>query len=291
MVSKTSAFGLRQYSPIEVLNDDELMPVLQSALLTICKELRLGEPESQYFVDEVWKGEWPQTVLELEERLQHTVSSLVSPQVMREALDRRALLISEQVAPYIVGDSLLDIGSGDGMVSWLLRERVSRIVLTDVHHYLDPRINLQMHNYCQGQPLLVDDTFDTCMLLTVLHHAEDPEGLLCETRRVCRNRAIVIESVYGVPPDPQGNKVISLMDFERQRKYATFIDWLYNRVFHDGVPVPYNFNTPRGWRKLFTAKGWSIFREIDLGIDQPLVPEYHFLFVLETVESSPHEIN
>lgn len=281
MTSKTSVFGLPQYSPIEVLNDDRLKPVLQSALKTICEELKLSENEARFLASELWVAERPRTVLEFEERLQGIVSSVVSPQIMRQALEKRSQLITEQIAPYVIGDSLLDIGCGDGLVAWNLRERFYQILLIDVHDYLAPEVNLPMLDYCDGQSLPIDHAFDTCLLLTVLHHAENPDELLRETRRVCRQRAIVIESIYGVLPASTGIPEMSLLNNELQRMYATFIDWLYNRVFHDGVPVPYNFNTPSGWCQLFMTTGWSIIKEADLGIDQPLVPEYHFLFVLE----------
>src|SRR5438270_12406687 len=129
MTMKTSTFGHRLYSPVDVLGDEVLEPVLKSSLLTICGELRLGRAQTQHLLNEVWGRERPHTLLDFEKRLQLTVSELVPAEVMRAALDKRADLITNQVTPYVVGESLLDIGCGDGMVAWQLRSRMNKVVM------------------------------------------------------------------------------------------------------------------------------------------------------------------
>jgi hypothetical protein len=88
--------------------------------------------------------------------------------------------------------------------------------------------------------------------------------------------------VYGIERIAPGTvSFLTELDREGQRKYATFVDWLYNRVFHDGVSVPYNYNTPQGWKRLLEDMGWCVKEIVDLGMDQPIVPEHHVLFVLD----------
>ena len=107
--------------------------------------------------------------------------------------------------------------------------------------------------------------FDSSMLLMVLHHADSPLRLLEEAIRVTKNNIYIIESVYF-------NK--------EHRQLDAILDWQYNRVFVDGINCPYNFQTPSGWDETFANYPVKLEKTVDLGIDLPLVPEYHWLFVL-----------
>jgi ABC-type sugar transport system ATPase subunit len=275
-----SAFGHPVFSPIQVLEDTVLSEVLKPTFLNICGELETSSEGALWLTKRIWQRS--NVPLEtFEHRLQNDVNSVVPPGRLQGALERRSRNIADQVRPFIVGKSMADIGSGDGLVAWYLRDSMQDIVLTDVHSYMDERVDFPFYSYTEGQPLPLPEV-DTALLLTVLHHAEDPVHLLNETRRITRVRAIIIESVFGVSNAIDGPaSVLRGLDDQRQLKYQTFLDWVYNRVFHDGVPVPFNFNTPEAWRNVFEKTGWEIEHMIDLGIDQPIVPEHHFLFVLK----------
>ncbi len=276
-----SVFGHRVYSPTEVLHDSALTNVLKTTFLDICREIDIAKSDAMRLTSELWKRS-DNTLLQFEEQLQQCVNSIVPPARLQSALWRRSQIIAEQVRPFVVGSSLADIGCGDGLVAWCLKANVESIVLTDVHSYLDERIQFPFYGYSEGLPLPLTERVDTSLLLTVLHHSEDPIKLLKETKGITRHRAIVIESVFGVANDTATPKsVLRTLDLERQLKYQTFLDWLYNRVFHDGVPVPFNFNTPAAWLQVFRDTGWEVEQAIDLGVDQAIVPEHHFLFVLK----------
>jgi ABC-type Fe3+/spermidine/putrescine transport system ATPase subunit/ubiquinone/menaquinone biosynthesis C-methylase UbiE len=279
---KQSAFGHAVYSPIEVLSDQPLSDVLKPTFIDICAELGVQSFEAHRLAEKIWAKNVP-PLLEFEDQLQRDINSIVPEGRLQSALERRSIRIAEEVKPFLVGDTLADIGCGDGIVAWHLQRFARKILLTDVEEYLDPRITFPFSGYTEGHPLPLDESMDTSLLLTVLHHAEDPLRLLRETKRITKTRVIVIESVFGVSKDKEKPKsILRSLTIERQLKYQTFLDWLYNRVFHDGVPVPYNFNTPEAWRKIFEEMGWEIEQMIDLGVDQPIVPEHHFLFVLNT---------
>ena len=111
-----------------------------------------------------------------------------------------------------------------------------------------------------------DKSFDTTLLLTVLHHAAEPLSVLLEAKRVTRGKIIVLESIY--------------FD-ENHRKVNTFFDWFWNRVLHQNINTPFNFNSPKGWEEVFTENGLTVEYSIDLGVDQPTVPEHHWLYVLK----------
>jgi hypothetical protein len=97
-----------------------------------------------------------------------------------------------------------------------------------------------------------------------------------------RKRLIIIESVVGVhKAEPPVRYDLANASDENQIAYAAFVDWFYNRVLHDDVPVPYNFTTPERWQSTFLQHGMHLAHTIYLGQDIDIGPEYHVLFVLE----------
>ena len=105
-------------------------------------------------------------------------------------------------------------------------------------------------------------------------------------------RVLVIESVYGVDgkqlPAEMQKKITEYLSLsaEQQRIVNVFFDHFYNRIISYNpnpatkVNVPFNFNTPENWQKLFAQQGLEQERVVHLGLDQPLAPEYHTLHVL-----------
>ena len=93
------------------------------------------------------------------------------------------------------GDRILDIGSGSGSVTFLLRQRAIHTTPLDVEDrsfadHLSPTLY-------EGRriPFAVDD-FDAALLLTVLHHTSNPDQILREASRVAR-RIVITEDVYN----------------------------------------------------------------------------------------------
>jgi SAM-dependent methyltransferase len=155
--------------------------------------------------------------------------------------------------------------------------------------------DVYMHNHIQEiglpfYPITADGTiaaskqYDTTLLLTVLHHADDPIKTLQEAKRLTKEdgRIIIIESVYGITDQTPFGK----LSVEKQRLTNIFFDHFYNRVVHYSknkehkVNVPFNFSTAEGWRRIFESQGLEQIAYEALGIDQPIVPEYHTLHVL-----------
>jgi len=210
------------------------------------------------------------------------------------SLQGRAETIFGQIHNHIVGDCVLDLGCGDGQVGRLIADRLGkRVWLADVMDYhasglaggsgqggaqagketgLADKImcyneNKPSFRLFDGRTLpFPDKSMDTTLVLTVFHHADDPLRVLQESMRVTRKRILVIESIYLNETDRQVN---------------IFQDWFYNRVLHEGVNVPLNFQSPEGWKKTFQRHGLKIVESLDLGIDQPTVPEHHWLYVLD----------
>ena len=89
---------------------------------------------------------------------------------------------------------ILDIGSGNGGVGFLLKERGCDIECCDIadSSYFE---SVPITVFQSGQLPYSDNQFDTGLLLTVLHHTAHPEAVLQEANRVCR-QLIIIEDIY-----------------------------------------------------------------------------------------------
>lgn len=201
---------------------------------------------------------------------------------MDETLTQRATIISKQIIQFLAGDSLLDIGCGNGLITDLIRQHFNRIQCLDVVRYMPASLKLPFLLYKDGEPLPIDNTFDTVLLLTVLHHSNNPIELLKMAWAATTKRLIIIESVVGVhKAEPHVRYDLAGASDENQIAYAAFVDWFYNRVLHDDVPVPYNFTTPERWQSTFLQHGMRLLTTMHLGQDIDIGPEYHVLFVLE----------
>jgi SAM-dependent methyltransferase len=205
-------------------------------------------------------------------------------------LDDRSTLIYGQIKSWITGDSILDFGCGDGKVGWKIKQASPQmnVDLYDVMSYIDPTVHLDGHIGPRNNSAGLKNAYDITLLLTVLHHCSDPRQVLEDVIRRTRKRLIIIESVFGVQHDRR-NMSSNLLPIEQefvsapphvQFMYAEFIDWFYNRVVHQEVNVPFNYDTPAGWSEQLSRYGTVVSTEM-LGIDQPLVPEYHLLLVVD----------
>lgn len=209
-----------------------------------------------------------------------------------QKLTDRAWVIHSQVASWIVGDDICDLGCGDGKVGKLIASDGKNVTLADVYqhpHIVDTGLPFSLFSQSDSVPL-AENSVDTTLLLTVLHHADNPVALLKEGIRITRprGRVILIESVFGITPEQAaGVKAESFgaLSFEEQRLANIFFDHLYNRLIHfssnpaNKVNVPFNFSTPEKWASLLAQCGAPQIQLELLGIDQPAVPEFHTLHV------------
>jgi SAM-dependent methyltransferase len=136
------------------------------------------------------------------------------------------------------GERILDVGAGNCVLSQELRRRGYDVVPLDLENlsFFDEIIPLLYDGATLPFP---DDSFDVALIITVLHHAREPNTLLAEARRVAR-RLIVIEEIYDSA-------------FE---KYATYaIDSLFNLQFFDH---PRSNKPDAGWRRAFHDLGLDV---------------------------------
>ncbi|RMF55023.1 class I SAM-dependent methyltransferase [Candidatus Woesearchaeota archaeon] len=135
-------------------------------------------------------------------------------------------------------DNILDIGSGYGAVSWLLRKQGYKVTPLDVKNKsCTKEIRPIIYN---GRKIpFKDKSFDVALLITVLHHTKNPEEVLKEARRVAK-RLIVMEETYS----------------NIFQKYVTFIiDSLVNFEF---LGHPHTNKTDAEWRRTFRNMGLEV---------------------------------
>lgn len=146
----------------------------------------------------------------------------------------------ETVLPHIHGNTI-DIGSGNGMVAFYLQNKGYQMTALDVADLsIHPKIKTIVYD---GEKMPFENQqFDTGLILTVLHHTNDPFVVLQEAQRVCK-KLIIIEDIYT-------NVVQQYMTY--------FMDTLVN-LGHSNMTYQ-NKNDPE-WKTTFKQLGLKVVFE------------------------------
>jgi len=286
---KINQWDHRIPTPQSAMLDDVLLPHITRYLSKVLALFGLTDDAVQRFVNCAGQiANKEDDTLAYERELKRQLTGQKKAAKEDEALTHRAKIIYDEIKEYLVGDSLLDIGCGNGKISNLARHKFKRIQLIDVVRYVPAALNLQFLEYKEGNPLPTDEKFDTVLLLTVLHHSMEPLELLKQAWQATRRRLIIIESVVGIHQvKPSVRYDLANLSDQNQIAFAAFVDWFYNRVLHDDVPVPYNFTTVENWQSIFLQYKMNLIKTVDFGQDIEIGPEYHVLFVLEKDNAAP----
>jgi len=204
------------------------------------------------------------------------VEDILRKFVRKHANNKKSLKISDyerakrafkKIKEYIAGDKILDLGAGNGLIAQEIRNKMNKeVILVDVVDYNYTDLPLMLYSQNNKIPLSEEEV-DTTILYTVLHHANDPEHIIKEASRVTKKRIIIKEA--------------SIRE-ENLRMTNSFFDWFYNRVIGDeDINVPLNFLTVEDWEKLLNRYGFDIIKTEYVGIDEPLVPEFHVFIIAD----------
>lgn len=159
-----------------------------------------------------------------------------------ENQNKRDLEIVKKILPYLTTkDRILDIGSGSCRVCYYLQQKGFSITALDIKN--KSQVSSISPIIYDGKKLpFSDNSFDVSLLITVLHHTQDPVTVLKEAKRVSK-RIIVMEDLYeGI-----------------FQKYATFLmDSIYNLEFFNH---PHNNMTEAQWKKIFTEFDLHLINE------------------------------
>jgi SAM-dependent methyltransferase len=153
--------------------------------------------------------------------------------------------ISEKLAcvtPFLQkGDKVVDIGCGNARLAYELKQKGFDICLLDVANLSDfsdftPLV------YNGNQMPFEDKKFDKALLITVLHHTENPLEVLRETKRIAKE-IIIIEDIYR-------------NIFQQYLTY--FMDTLVNFGFSN---MTYQNRNDAEWKHVFSALSLKIQAE------------------------------
>ncbi|NIO86354.1 MAG: methyltransferase domain-containing protein [Candidatus Aminicenantes bacterium] len=297
-----NAWGSKVYGVKDVLQDKGVEKGIREIFSSVLTNLGISNQGANGIVDDCLKlAKNYSHIFSYEKQAREILNKKGVPEKIPERLGERAKIMYEQIEPYILENSVLDLGCGDGRVGELLynnHDKVKRVELADV--YRNENIDnvespdLRFHKFGENEDVpFRTDEFDNTLNLTVFHHSRYPLKTIRESRRVTRpgGRVIAIESVYGVSePGSCGESVHTAKNYlsltpEQQRLVNIFFDHFYNRIVHYKkipgmkVKIPFNFMTPEGWNQILEKNGFEIEDCINLGLDQPIVPEYHTLHV------------
>lgn len=281
-MNKKNFFGEPIWSIAEIIRDKDVFIRISDRVRILLSKFGSSEDVFIQLLAKFQDIDGYNSIIEFENHLHDFLTREINQSIFSNSIKERSLIIYDQVKSYIAGDSLLDIGCGDGEVSLLLKDTVREIYLCDIFDYRNKEIPFPFYLIRDVDEWTIPVKADTSLLLTVMHHSHNPLSLLRNALNCTKKRIIIIESVINISKDkiPAENWFITFSD-EQQRKYACFWDWFYNRVIHTGVQVPHNYLSPEGWIRLLNSFGWAAKYETDLGIDQALVPEYHYLIVAD----------
>lgn len=146
---------------------------------------------------------------------------------------RRAQIKYDRITPFLSGGTYLDIGCGNGALTYLLQSSNYKVQAADiVDKSLFPTVAVTLFD---GKTLpFQDNAFDGILLITVLHHAKEVETLLLEARRVAKGQIIIMEDIYT-------NNI---------QKWLTYqMDSIVNGEWKGH---PHNNKTHTGWMDTFT---------------------------------------
>lgn len=132
---------------------------------------------------------------------------------------------------------ILDLGGGWGFYAESLKKRGHEHLILDV---VQPGYQKAPVVLYDGSKIpFPDQSFDVAILVTMLHHVDDPVALLREVHRVTRKRVVVVEDLYH---------------HALGRFWTICRDRLLNMEF---MNHPHQFRKHEDWLKLFKAQGFA----------------------------------
>ncbi|MCA9372845.1 class I SAM-dependent methyltransferase [Candidatus Woesebacteria bacterium] len=174
----------------------------------------------------------------------------------------RLSVLENRLVAYL-GDTkkLLDLGSSNGkLVSLLAKKQSFEVIGVDTH--ILPETFIEIKKYDGRKLPFPNNSFDTVLIVDVLHHDEDPAKILQEAKRVAKKQIIIKDHFWQ-------NKIDFL--------WLKIADFTGNIPY--GVACPYNYLTLEKWDQLFGSLSLTKVRSERFRF-LPLDPCRHVIFAL-----------
>ncbi len=155
---------------------------------------------------------------------------------------RRTDVLAGGLAELLPRDaSVLDVGTGDGLIARKVLDRRPDLALRAVEVLVRPDQHVPVEPFDGTTLPYADGSFDAVMLVDVLHHADDPAALLAEARRASRG-------------------VVVLKDVMAEGFLSTETLHLMERLANTahGISIPDTFWSRREWDGAFARLGLAV---------------------------------
>ena len=177
-----------------------------------------------------------------------------------------APMVLNDIGPFLkTGENVLDIGAGVGWPGELISKKKGvSVQLLDVEDFNQSELPLMVYD---GKNIpFPDNSFDSSLLVFVLHHCKDPLLVLKDAIRVTKKRIIIHEDTYT---SSFGRVLVCANDFISNSPFL-----LTNPL---KMNMPYNYRKVADWEKVFQDLGLRVVskRETTHFMTK------HVLFVLE----------
>ncbi len=149
---------------------------------------------------------------------------------------RKANIIWRKIEKYLKGKSVLDVGMGSGSITYFLKSKKFEVTSVDVKN-LSIYEDLKPVLYGGDTMPFKNNSFETAVIVHVLHHCDDGEKVLKEARRVAK-RVIFIEDTY-----------------------RNWFEWLVVSVsdaINNGELWLHKYRTVAEWKKIIKRNNWKV---------------------------------
>lgn len=153
--------------------------------------------------------------------------------VIRNSKWKRDILL-----PYLLEkEKVLDFGCGDLALAKSLKRKVKSLSISGVDVVNFPnQSGIPFYTYDGKKLPFHNNSFDTVIAFYVLHHCDSAEVSFKECLRVAKKRVLIVESL------PRNS-------FEMP--FVKLMDWVYNIIKPEQIPLSYQFHSLADWKKIF----------------------------------------
>ena len=152
---------------------------------------------------------------------------------------RRVRVLANHFADLISqGQSVLDVGCGDGLIDRLIMDMRPDLRLEGVDVLVRPTAHIHVTGFDGRRLPFPDRSWDTLLFCDVLHHTDDPVAMLREAARVARRLVVIKDHVVN---GTLARQTLRIMDCVGNAPH--------------GVALPFNYLTQSQWDDAFRSCG------------------------------------
>ncbi|CAG1020948.1 hypothetical protein DOJK_00670 [Patescibacteria group bacterium] len=205
----------------------------------------------------------------------------------------------DKIKPYLVGNKIVDIGSGSGRLAAKFAENDYEVYTADIIDYrADIAKDLPFALIDDNSKIAYGDKIaDNSLVILSFHHMDNKtfESTIAELKRIS-NRIIVKEDVFGIPMDNKQFKEIVDLDpllqefckFSLQDQFMILMlsDYVSNVFIHGRTDMSFafEFKSIPEWRKIFNSDGLKLVDEYLVGFKRgKFSGSCHAYFVVDVI--------